>query len=76
MELLYTVSEVANLLKCNPNYVHKLRKTGLLKFMKLGNYKCRAVELDRFLAEAEGKDLTDPEHIIILENEERIYNET
>lgn len=69
-ELLYTVQEVATLIKCNVGYVHKLRKNGLLKFMKLGSYKCRAAELERFLKEAEGKDLTDPENIKNLEDHE------
>ena len=62
-KLLYTVSEVAEILKCNVNYVHKLRKAGLLPFIKLGQYKCRATALENFLAAYEGKDLTDPENI-------------
>lgn len=66
-ELLYTVKEVSKILKCNPEYVHKLRKEGLLKFMKLGSYKVRAQELDRFLETYEGFDLTDPKNIVPLE---------
>ena len=61
--LVYTVSEVAEILKCNVNYVHKLRKSGLLPFLKLGQYKCRRTSLEKFLSEYEGKDLTDPENI-------------
>ena len=37
--ILYTVKEVAALLKTNVDYVHKLRKAGLLPFLKLGQYK-------------------------------------
>lgn len=62
-EMLYTVKEVSEILKCNTDYVHKLRKSGLLKFMKLGSFKVRKSELERFLAEAEGNDLTDPSNV-------------
>ena len=62
-EMLYTVSEVAQILKCNVGYVHSLRKAGLLPFMKLGSYKCRKAALEKFLESCEGKDLTDVNHI-------------
>lgn len=62
-EMLYTVKEVSEILKCNTDYVHKLRKSGLLRFMKLGSFKVRKSELERFLAEAEGNDLTDPSNV-------------
>ena len=67
-EMLYTVKEASKILKCNTDYVHKLRKAGLLKFMKLGTFKVRKAELERFLAESEGKDLTDPENVTDLED--------
>lgn len=57
---IYTVAEVAEILHTNVAYVHRLRKSGQLKFMKLGAYKVHKQELDRFLAEAEGMDLSDP----------------
>ena len=60
MNKLYTVKEVAEMLRCNEDYVHKLRKSGKLRFMKLGHYKVREEELERFLKEAEGYDMTDP----------------
>lgn len=66
--LLLTVSEVAKVLKCNVGYVHKLRKAGLISFMKLGTYKVRMVELERFLEFAEGKDLTDVRDIKLLKD--------
>lgn len=69
MEMLYTVKEVAEILKCNVDYVHKLRKSGLLPFLKLGSYKCRKQALEAFLEEFEGKDVTDPYHVKELRNE-------
>lgn len=61
--MLYTVKETAAILKTNQDYVHSLRKAGVLKFIKLGQYKVRKQELERFLAEYEGKDVTDPTSI-------------
>lgn len=59
-DVLYTVKEVAELLKTNIDYVHKLRKAGLLPFLKIGQYKVRKQSLELFLERYEGKDLTDP----------------
>lgn len=58
--ILYTVKEVAALLKTNVDYVHKLRKAGLLPFLKLGQYKVRKEALADFLSRYERKDLTNP----------------
>lgn len=66
--ILYTVKEVAELLKTNVDYIHKLRKSGLLPFLKLGQYKVRRESLLAFLANYEGKDLTDPFNITDLED--------
>lgn len=60
LPMLLGAKEVAALLKTNVDYVHRLRKAGLLPFLKLGQYKVRKQALERFLAEYEGKDLTDP----------------
>lgn len=65
-KILYTVPEVAELLQCNQNRVHGLRKAGLLPFLKLGQYKCRREALDNFLKKYEGYDISDPEHIVPL----------
>lgn len=62
-ELLYTIPEVAQLLKTNEAYVNKLRRTGMLKFLKLGRWKCRKSTLEAFLEQWEGYDLTDPENV-------------
>lgn len=67
-KVIYTVKEVASLLKTNVDYVHKLRKSGLLPMIKLGSWKVRKETLDKFLAECEGKDLTNPEDVKISED--------
>lgn len=61
--MLYTVKEVSEILKTNCDYVHSLRKAGLMKFIKLGHYKVREQELERFLAAYEGMDVTDPMNV-------------
>ena len=58
--MLYTVKEVSKILKCNIDYVHTLRKAGILPFIKLGCYKVRKESLEEFLATWNGWDLTDP----------------
>lgn len=61
--ILYNVKEVSEILKTNVSYVHTLRKSGLLPFIKLGTYKVRDEALNEFLRKYEGYDLTDPTHI-------------
>lgn len=65
-DILYTVAEVAKLLKTNTDYVYRLIRSGLLPVLKLGNYKVRRVALLDFLEKHEGKDLTDPNKIVEL----------
>ena len=65
-QMLYTVPEVAEILKCNQTRVHNLRKAGLIPFMKLGQYKCRREALEEFLRKAEGFDVSDPYNIVPL----------
>lgn len=60
MERLLTVKEVSEVLKCNVSYVHKLRRSGLLRFIKLGCYKVRESSLNEFLDKYDGMDVTDP----------------
>ena len=66
-DMLYTVPEVAQILKTNVDYVYKLDKAGLLKFMKLGRLKCRKKSLEEFLEKYDGCDVTDPTNITSLE---------
>ena len=64
--ILYTVKEVSELIHTNPTYVYNLIKAGLLPVLKLGSYKVRRESLNKFLADYEGKDLTDPNNISII----------
>ncbi len=66
-DALYTVKEVAAILKTNTDYVYKLQSAGLLKFMKLGRLKCRKKSLEEFLERYDGCDVTDPSNITVLE---------
>ena len=58
--MLYTVSEVAEILKTNVDYVYKLQKAGLIRFMKIGRLKCRRSTLEEFLEKYDGFDISDP----------------
>ena len=66
-QLLYTVPEVAKLLRCNPKRVYDLNKAGLLPLMKLGQLKCRRETLLAFLEKYDGYDVSDPYHITPLQ---------
>ena len=66
-QMLYTVPEVAEILKCNQTRVHNLRKAGVLPMLKLGQYKVRREALEEFLRKAEGYDVSDPFNIVPLE---------
>ena len=57
---LLTVKEVAQALRTNVNMVYKLRDAGLITFLKLGQWKVTRKELERFINENNGKDLTNP----------------
>lgn len=58
--MLYTVPEVAEILKTNVDYVYKLQKAGLIRFMKIGRLKCRKSTLEEFLEKYDGFDISDP----------------
>jgi excisionase family DNA binding protein len=74
-ELIFTVKEVAEKLKCNKNYVYSLLKNGHLKGLKLGQLKVPAYELDDFLKRNLGKDFTDQSNITELIFEKGDTNE-
>ena len=57
-QMLYTVPEVAEILKTNVDYVYRLQKAGLLKFLKIGRWKCRQSTLEAFLEKYDGYDIT------------------
>lgn len=60
---LYTVEEVAAILKVNKNAVYDLIRKGLLTALKLGRLKVTKPTLLSFLREYNGKDLSDLENI-------------
>jgi len=68
-KILYTVKEVSELIHTNQAYVYSLIKAGLLPVLKLGSYKIRRESLNKFLAEYEGKDLTNPNNIATISHE-------
>lgn len=57
---VFTVAEVADYLKTNTDYVYRLKKSGLLKFIQIGRLKCRKSTLDAFLEKWDGWDISDP----------------
>lgn len=67
---LYTVEEVATVIKTNVNYVYSLIKSGHLEALKLGRMKVRKSEVERFLKQAQGYDYTDPYNVKELEKGE------
>lgn len=71
-EMLYTVKEVAAILKTNPDYVYSLNKSGLLKFIKVGSLKCRKQTLEDFLAKYDGMDISDPFNIQEMKEGEQV----
>ncbi len=62
-EMLYTVPEVAQLLKMNKGSVYTLINSGVLTALKLGSLKVTRYELLRFLKQYNGMDLTDLSNI-------------
>ena len=52
-EILYTVTEVAKLLKVNRTFVYELINRGELPAVKVGSLKIRKTTLEKFL---EGKE--------------------
>lgn len=69
-EMLYTVPEVATILKTSKDYVYSLQKAGHLKFMKIGRLKCRKSTLEAFLEKFDGLDISDPFNIKEVETDE------
>lgn len=69
-EMLYTVPEVAEILKVNVDCVYRLQKAGLLRFMKIGRLKCRKSTLEAFLEKYDGLDVTDPFNVRKVEEDE------
>ena len=64
---IYTVKEVAKILKTSPDNVYALYHAGVLPMLKLGSLKCRRETLEDFLKRAEGYDVSDPNNIVPLD---------
>ena len=47
--MLYTVTEVAKLLKVNKNFVYKIINNGELEAVKIGSIKVRKEALNRYI---------------------------
>lgn len=62
-KLAYSVNEAAELTGIGRTKLRKLIRKGHLKALDIGGLKIRAEELQRFLAEAEGKDYSDVENV-------------
>lgn len=62
-DYLYTVDEVAKILKVNNNSVYDLIRKNVLTGLKLGRLKVTKFELIRFLKDNTGKDLNDLDDI-------------
>lgn len=64
-DYLLSVADAAKSLgiKSDRNYVYELVKKGYLKAIKLKSLKIRNSELDRFMEEYDGKDLSDLDNI-------------
>ena len=64
-DYLLSVAETAERLKTNRNYVYELIEKGFLNCLIMGSKKVRNSEINRFLAEYEGKDLSDLNKVTI-----------
>lgn len=58
-DLLFTVEETAKILKSNTNTTYKLIREGKLQALKLGRLKVPSFEIERFLRDNLGQDLSD-----------------
>lgn len=75
-EMLYTVKEVAKIIKCNPRNVYGLIEADILPALKLGSLKVRKESLQDFLKWCEGKDLSDLGEIKDLHSGKAEANDT
>ena len=71
MDELYTVKEVAKIMKVNVHKVYDLIHAGLLSALKLGTIKIRKESLAEFLRKYDGMDLTDLNNICSIVEDER-----
>lgn len=60
---LYSVNEVAKMLKVGKNKVYELIHAGLLPVLKIGGMKIRKKSFNEFLENYEGCDLSNPYNV-------------
>lgn len=58
-EIVYTVSQVADMLHVNKNYIYTLINNGMLPVLKFKSYRIRRKTLEKFLEDYEGVDLSE-----------------
>lgn len=63
---LLTVKDVAEQLQISPSCVYALIHANVLPALKLKSLKVRPEAVDKFLADNEGKDLSDPYNITVI----------
>lgn len=68
--LIYTVKEVAMILRSSPNYIYRLIEKGYLPAIKLGSIKVLKSSLEDFLSINEGNDLSDLNNVKKLSSKE------
>jgi len=56
-EELLTMKEASRVLKISVADMHTLRRKGYVRCLKLGSFKVRRAELDRFIRESEGTEI-------------------
>lgn len=59
IKLVCTVDETSKILKTNTNTVYKLIREGRLQALKLGRLKVPLFEIERFLHDNLGEDLSE-----------------
>lgn len=65
-DIVYTVPEVAELLKTSQGLVYRLIKAKLLPSIKIGSIKVRRSRLLEFLEQYEDCDLSNPEKVVSI----------
>ena len=68
--LIYTLKEVATILRSSPNYIYRLIEKGYLPAIKLGSIKVLKSSLEDFLSINEGNDLSDLNNVKKLSSKE------
>ena len=59
-DMVYTVEEVAEIMKTSKQYVYSLVNAHQLRVLKIPHTRIRKSELERFFKDNEGKDLSNP----------------